>query len=46
MVDTIKIVANCCLNWIFFMAPSIVVLGTQIWNIEMRFQNLSIKVLL
>ena len=29
-------VAKCCLNWIFFMAPSIVVLCTQIWNIKMR----------
>ena len=29
MVKRLKVVAKCCLNWIFFMVPSIVVLGTQ-----------------
>ena len=28
-VKRVKVVAKCCLNWIFFLVPSIVVLRTH-----------------
>ena len=35
LVKRLKVVAKCCLNWIFFVAPFVVVLGTQTRNIKM-----------
>ena len=39
----LKVVAKCCLNWIFFMMISIVVSNTQMSNIKLRFSTLIIE---
>ena len=40
LVKRLKVVVECCINWIIFMATSIVVLNTQVYIIKLRSSKL------
>ena len=46
VVKGLKVVAKCCVSWIFIHDDLYVVLNTQMWNIKLRLQNLSLKAML
>ena len=43
LVKGLKVVAKCCLSWVFFILISNVVLNTQMQNIEFKTSKLIIK---